>query len=573
MMKILRRFAYVLMLFTVFSFLSPCLFAASGGADSYEKARQAYSALEASSDKQLYRDNWIRALDSFLAVQKKYPSHSKAPAALYMAGKTCQGLSHVSGLQQDAVRAMVIYETLASEYSKSSLADDALFLAAGIAESVLNDRSDAHRRYSEIIRLYPSGDMANDARQKLSDLAPFAVKGAGEPLAVPTGAVLTGIRHWSKPGYTRVVLDLDGPADFTANFLPASSSEKAPPRIYVDVRNATPADALPQSEEIGDGLLRRIRTGKPGGDKVRIVLDLLSFKDFKVFLLGDPSRIVIDVTGENVPELSAKEITITSRKPDANDDIVDVINDHPEDRPLRVNIPSAGQSQRLRRIVVDAGHGGKDPGAIGPSGLLEKDVTLSYARELAKNLEKGLKCEVVLTRNGDVFLPLEERTAIANKVGADLFISLHANASSSPDAYGVETYFLNLSKNDQAASVAARENGTSLTEVGNLERILFDLMANAKINESSRLAAEIQKSLVDGLGRDFSKVKDLGVRQGPFYVLLGATMPSVLVETGFISHKREESRLKNTKFKNKAVAAIVEGVRCYARALNLIASR
>ncbi len=162
-------------------------------------------------------------------------------------------------------------------------------------------------------------------------------------------------------------------------------------------------------------------------------------------------------------------------------------------------------------------------------------MTLKLAKELAKELTRQIGCEVILTRSKDVYLPLEERTAIANKVGADLFISLHANANKSREAYGIETYYLNFSKNDKAAAVAARENGTSLKQVSDLELILFDLMANAKINESSRLATEIQESLVQRISKKYSDVRDLGVRQGPFYVLLGATMPSVLVETAFIS--------------------------------------
>jgi N-acetylmuramoyl-L-alanine amidase len=227
----------------------------------------------------------------------------------------------------------------------------------------------------------------------------------------------------------------------------------------------------------------------------------------------------------------------------------------------------------LRRIVVDAGHGGKDPGAVGARGTLEKDITLVLAKKLASRLRKQLGCEVILTRSGDVFLPLEERTAIANKVGADLFISLHANANNNRKAYGVETYYLNFSKNDKAAAVAARENGTSIKQVSDLELILFDLMANSKINESSRLAAEIQKGLVGGLSKRYDNIRDLGVRQGPFYVLLGATMPSVLVEAAFISNSREEKRLKSKDYQDRVADSIARSVKNYAIAHKLIASR
>jgi N-acetylmuramoyl-L-alanine amidase len=224
-------------------------------------------------------------------------------------------------------------------------------------------------------------------------------------------------------------------------------------------------------------------------------------------------------------------------------------------------------------VVIDAGHGGKDPGAVGPNKVLEKNVTLEMAKHLAEQLRKELKCEVLLTRSDDLYLKLRDRTSYANKVGADLFISLHANASNSRKVYGLETYFLNLAKNNQAAAVAARENGTSLEEVGHLEAILFDLMANAKINESSRLASEVQQAMVKGLKPHYSDIKDLGVRQGPFHVLLGATMPSVLVETAFISNRREEKRLNSSVYQKRVASSIVSGVKRYAATLEQVARK
>jgi N-acetylmuramoyl-L-alanine amidase len=149
---------------------------------------------------------------------------------------------------------------------------------------------------------------------------------------------------------------------------------------------------------------------------------------------------------------------------------------------------------------------------------------------------------------------------------------VHANAAPNRQAFGIETYYLNFSKNDKAAAVAARENGTTLKEVGDLELILFDLMANAKINESSRLAAEIQRALVGRLGKQFDEIRDLGVRQGPFYVLLGATMPSVLVEAAFISHPREERRLATSSYLEHTADAIADAVKSYAQAHKLIAA-
>ena len=318
--------------------------------------------------------------------------------------------------------------------------------------------------------------------------------------------------------------------------------------------------------------MRRIRTGKPQDGVVRVVLDLQSIGNYKVFPLVDPWRIVIDIAGDKTPELKRDETSISALPGSGDDAIARVLKEQPKDPPP-LRIKESSPTSALRRIVIDAGHGGKDPGAVGPSGVLEKHVTLKLAKELAKELTRQIGCEVILTRDSDVYLPLEERTAIANKVGADLFISLHANANKSRKAFGIETYYLNFSKNDKAAAVAARENGTSLKQVSDLELILFDLMANAKINESSRLATEIQKSLVHRIGKKYSNVRDLGVRQGPFYVLLGATMPSVLVETAFISHPREEKRLASKAYQQSAAQAIAAAIKEYAINNKLIASR
>jgi N-acetylmuramoyl-L-alanine amidase len=479
-----------------------------------------------------------------------------------------------------------LYDSLARDYSNSTLADDALVLAAGIAEG-LGDFSGAYRRYAEAAARYPRGDMAPRARSKLGELARYAPKveppsppAVSAPVPKASGAApppateveMTGIRFWSNPGYTRVVMDLNGTAEYTAKLLPGDEGSGSSPRLYVDIA-ATLATSVPESTDVDDGLLRRIRAGRPEPKTVRVVLDLHSLKDYKILPLSDPFRIIIDIAGDRPFELSAAAPEVRAAPGESGDGIGRILENIPAERPLKAYIPPGGTQAGLRRIVVDAGHGGKDPGAIGPRGILEKNVTLALAKALAKRLEKDLGCEVILTRNRDVFLPLEERTAIANKVGADLFISIHANASTNRSAYGTETYYLNFAKNDMAAAVVARENGTSLKQVGDLELILFDLMANSKINESSRLATEIQKSLIDQLSRHYTETRDLGVKQGPFYVLLGANMPSVLVETAFISNMREESLLTNRQYHERTAAAIAQGVRNYATAHNMIAAQ
>lgn len=562
--------------------LIPVLCLADGSDRAYSKARDRYYQLQDSQKDRLYRHNWLKIIKAFDKVNKQFPDGKRAADALFMAGKTTFELYGVSGLKEDARKSAAYFDRLPNEYPANRLADDALNFSAKIHETILEEPTPAYNRYQRIVTIYPDGDMQKKARLKISSLKRYAPsrKSSRKPRATKSSsstAVATGkgnklqsIRFWSNPGYTRIVLEMKQQVEFTSNFLKGNTARGQASRIYVDLDQTSPVDNLVLNQDVNDGLLTKIRTGQPEKSTTRVVLDLESFGDYKVFPLAEPFRIVIDVQGDK------QEAVVTdsdeSGTASGQDDIAGLLKTAPKERPLKVQIPEARAGNALRRIVVDAGHGGKDPGAVGPSGILEKNVTLAMARVLARKLEQELKCEVILTRTGNTFLELEERTAIANKVGADLFISIHANANRNRKARGIETYYLNFSKNDKAVEVVARENGTSLKQVGDLEMILLDLLANSKINESSRLAAEIQKAMVSNLKRHY-KVRDLGVRQGPFYVLLGATMPSVLVETAFISNRTEEKLLVNKTYQDRAAAAIVKGVRNYATALKLLASR
>jgi N-acetylmuramoyl-L-alanine amidase len=570
------------------------------GADyesAYLQAREAYYTLQNSARKQLYRDQWEKVLDKFEQIYTRYPDSSRADDALFMSGKTMAQLYQVSRVKVDAVRSVEIYRSVARQYPDSSLADDALLHAGTLMEEVLDNKQAAYLVYRQLVEEHPDGDMTAQAARRLERLAAYAPAPAEKPVTSLTAtkpvpstadsqpaaaglARLAAVRFWSNPGYTRVVLDLTSAREFSSHFLSADPEEGAPPRLYLDISSAELGPGMTDPTVVDDGLLRRIRTVHPLEGTVRVVLDLESISDYKVFPLGDPYRIVVDIVGaqsapsgavpprEEKTAVELKTLPADGRK----DEIARVLDQAPRDK-APLHVPHAPASMGLRRIVVDAGHGGRDPGAIGPGGTYEKHITLMLAKKLARKLKESLGCEVILTRDRDVYLPLEERTAIANKVGADLFISLHTNANQSNKPYGIETYYLNFSKNDKAAALAARENGTSLKEVSDLELILFDLMANSKINESSRLAAEIQKGLVSGLSRSYRDIKDLGVRQGPFYVLLGATMPSVLIETAFISNHREEKRLTSDKYQDHAADAIARAVRQYAENNKMIASR
>ena len=353
------------------------------------------------------------------------------------------------------------------------------------------------------------------------------------------------LKHWSTPDYTRISITMEKEARF--------EHHKIPGRLYLDIDGAQLKPGI-KDLTIGDGLLKSVRIAQFRASTVRVVLDLDSFKEYKVFTFSEPFRIIVDVKGERRAEISASKEVIETAKP--------------EPAPTEKAKPAEKfRPGRIRRIVIDPGHGGHDPGAMSPSGTREKDIVLQIGLKLAQKVREELGIDVVMTRSTDVFIELQERTAIANKVGADLFVSVHANASLNRAASGIETYYLNLAKTTKAAELAAKENGTTLEKVSLLQAVLFDLMANYKLNDSAHLANEVQKALHKKALTGYPTVKNLGVKQGPFYVLVGATMPSILVETAFVSNERDELKLKDPQYQDLTAEGILSGIKGYLASL------
>jgi N-acetylmuramoyl-L-alanine amidase len=370
-------------------------------------------------------------------------------------------------------------------------------------------------------------------------------------------AVITGMRFWSNPNYTRLVIDANQETKFEYNLLNKDPSIDKPQRLYVDLHNSRLGTGLDKIIPINDDLLRHARAGQYSPEMVRVVVDIKSLANFEVFSLREPFRIVMDIKGG----VGKSEALDRSKAGKARVKI----------DPKRSTSDIAKQlSLGVRRIVIDPGHGGKDYGAPGcVKGVHEKHITLQIAKRLAAKLKRELKCEVILTRSKDQSLTLEERTAFANTKDADLFISIHTNASRDQRAYGISTYFLNLADDDEAKRVAAMENATSTNNISDLEKILFSLMHYSKINESSRLATTVQGTMTGHLQRKgYSRIKSKGVKQAPFYVLLGAQMPSILVETSFISNPRECRRLMNSKYQDRICEGIIQGIKKYIKDTN-----
>jgi len=414
----------------------------------------------------------------------------------------------------------------------------------------------------------------SSAKKSKKTAAGRKVQAAPVPVKLQPGKVLlTEMKHWSTPDYTRIAVTLNHEASFEKHEIAKSPGSATPSRIYFDI-NGAKLGAGVKELPIGDGLLKSARAAQYSADTVRVVLDVDNIKDYKIFTFADPFRIIVDVKGERQTSISALTPAIAALPSSSGESVQkEPVKPSPE-QAKESSVPATKvqpraplKSGKVRRIVVDPGHGGKDPGAVGPSGLQEKDVVLSIGLSLAKKLKNDLGVDVVMTRSTDVFIELQERTAIANQVGADLFVSIHANAALNRSASGIETYYLNLAKTEKAAQLAARENGTSLEKVSLLQAVLFDLMANYKLNDSAHLAEEVQKSLYKRISGRHPSTRNLGVKQGPFYVLVGATMPSILVESAFISNPQEEARLSDPQFLEQTAEGIVDGVHAYISSL------
>ncbi len=332
------------------------------------------------------------------------------------------------------------------------------------------------------------------------------------------------VRHWSYPNYTRVVVELTQPVRTVVRELPADRGSGRPARLYLDLGGVWVgrryADGLP----VGDGLLQGVRVGQNTTTSARLVLDLERYDRHRLIELSHPDRVVIDVYGSRRDEPSPLPRDGTSsfgRLP------VDL-------RPVQT-------------VVIDAGHGGRDPGAIGVGGLRAKDVTLQLAKNLGEKLTaRGFK--IVYTRQDDRSIGLEERTAIAESVGGDLFISLHANAAPRRSLAGIETYYLDANHERHSLGVAARENGILPSQVDALQRTVAKLRVSEVSVHSRRVANTVHQQLVAGLGSRYGEVNDLGVKKGPFYVLFLSNMPAILVEAGFLTNRGEARRLGDVDY-------------------------
>jgi len=537
--------------------------ARSSSADSAQRllkqAQDCSKDLYQSTKKKKYRHYWERCITSYERVYKGFPDTDEAVWAMYGAGNLWTDFSRYSARGSDLDRAIALYRELAERYKEHRLADDAQYK---LGEIFYKHKKDLRQAYVEFLKVevnFSKGDMRVKASRMLDELErnlgkKRATRKVEEGKAILEQMVLVkDIRHWSTPTYTRVVIDLADQVKYKGHLLKKDPDLKKSRRLYVDLHNAWINKEIETSIPIKNELLRMARAGQYNKDTVRVVLDIDTMVGYKIFHLFDPFRIVIDVQGE---ETRPYEPAIAKKPPE----------EKPKKQVGKKELSLAKQlGLGVKRIIIDAGHGGKDPGAIGRNGMKEKDIVLKLARILAGKVRNELGCQPVLTRGTDVFLPLEKRTAIANIEKADLFISLHVNAHNYTNVQGLETYFLNIALDEDSMNLAARENATSAKNISDLQMILNELMLNTKIHESSRLAEFVHRGLVSELRGGYQHLADRGVRQAPFYVLIGAEMPAVLVEIGYITNPIECKRLRSDTYLTRVASGIVTGIGHYIK--------
>lgn len=568
--------------------------------DQYLKADSCYKKLRHSDSIKTKEAEWLSCISLYENIARLYPDSSWSPAGMYQAAQLYIKLSELSGRKTFEKQAADLLARLRNKYPDSAYSGKAKTLLKTLDTTAAASRPNAKVSKKQLTRkeILPT---PNEPVQKLEDNQPEPEKTvetteekqvAGEtrtsqapldetatvpeseppllPSPLPSGdGVVTDLRFWSNPEYTRIVVNVDHDRPYTHRLLNKDPDINMPfQRLYVDVEQTKLGKNVPDHTPINDNLLKQARAGQFLPHTVRVVVDIKSFENYKIFSLKDPFRIVIDVWGKGgngdtpastPPSQTVESVQIPSRERDA--------------RVTTDNLQSSDIARQLalgvRKIVIDPGHGGSDPGAPGYyKDQWEKDIVLKISHKLAQVLKERLNCTVLLTRSDDRKLTLEERTAIANTKRADLFISLHCNAAKNKNLRGIETYFLNLATDSQAIAVAARENATSEKNISDLDYILSDLMKHAKIEESTRLANIVHKSFVTAMKSKYSDINDLGVKQAPFYVLLGARMPSILIETSFISNPVEGKRLMDDSYQKAIALAIADGITKYIDTTN-----
>ncbi|MHB8500454.1 MAG: N-acetylmuramoyl-L-alanine amidase [Candidatus Acidiferrales bacterium] len=555
------------------------------------------------------RNYYQSAVDAYKFLVHEYPTSKYTQDALLRIGK----------LQRDqlgdSAQATKTYEDFLKKYPRSQRKREA---QEALAELAL-------LRHSESPEGAGNDSDSTEATAEQPGSVQDGVETTGRSAAEGTPRIRR-ITASANADATRVTIDLEDTVQYT------SARIANPERIFFDLHSArlTPEVARGTVQVTGD-LLTGVRVAQNHAGVVRVVLDVKGVQDYAASLVDNPPQLVIclysdlrhggvmraanskatkpkrsaveaseeatagsDETG-SVKAVSAKNPAVDPGVSPASGSVRSTASGGKNSRGKRLSTSNAkpdlirpsgtpeptrdGQSTLTRalglkigRIVIDPGHGGHDTGTIGPTGLMEKDLCLDVALRLGKIIQQRLPgAEIVYTRSDDTFIPLEERTNIANQAKADLFISIHANSSRDHGARGVETYYLNLKGSAEAMEVAARENASSDEGVHDLQDMVKKIAQNEKIDESKEFAADIQDSLAKRVLKASRSEKNRGVRKAPFVVLIGADMPSILTEISFLSNPSDEQLLKKPEYRQRVAEGLYQGVADYLQSMNSVA--
>ncbi|WP_459892053.1 N-acetylmuramoyl-L-alanine amidase [Desulfothermus okinawensis] len=549
----MRRF--FLLFFLILYFTSTYISYASTCRTLFLKGYKSFYSLKKDRKRSKYRSKWIRVKDIFYKAYRCNKKGPYAPKALYYIARSYQELGKRSHLKKDFINSIRYFDLLVKRYPSHSWGDDAKLYSAKIKLNRLKDVEDAYIDLLYIENMYPNGDKVEEAKKLLKELDgkylrkiyPLKTKSNGKKSVKGFDgrknylAKVLNIRKWMDKDYARVVADLSHEVSFKRFVLKGIKYS----RLVVDLMGAYLPKNLLDKEEIGlnKGFLTKVRFSQYRKNVVRLVLYIRNIKDFKVFTLQNPFRVVVDIYGKKNLENVKLVKDAVKKSTKVSESLIEQLG------------------LDIRTIMIDPGHGGKDPGAI-YRGVREKDINLRMAKILGRMLKKkGFK--VLYTRTTDKFIPLEERTVMANTRGADLFISLHVNACRNRRVSGIEVYYLNIASSKDAIRVAARENAVSSKKISDLQLILTDLMLNSKIKESSALASKVLNNIL--LDCRAYHPESNGVRQAPFYVLMGARMPAILIEIGYLTNPVERRRLKSYSYLKRIAKGIVDGVLAYRR--------
>lgn len=547
------------------------------------------------------RERYEAALERGERVRVLLTGSAQAPAA---------------DVTSQAAKVAASFEALVRRYPTSGYADNALWQAASLADAAYqkfnqaDDQERAVRLYRWLVAEYPTSPLVQRAKLQLAALdrpvPPAPVGAAGASPAAPSAATATllSIQRAVLPDTVRITLELDREVAYREERIPG------PARLFFDLKGVQLTPALTDKVLTYPGdIVSKIRVGRHPDATVRVVLDLEQVSRYSVFTLYSPFRLVIDAEravrrtvassslitpsaiapepplaaapspteiARPAPASAAPRITVAAAPvaaPPALPSAATTPASNPPPSPTAATANGAGGFSMARqlglgvsRVVIDPGHGGHDPGVLG-KGLNEATLVLDIALRLEKLLQKEPGLEVVLTRRTDIYIPLEERTELANRESADLFLSIHANASRNAAAKGIETYFLSFASSPEAEAVAARENSASAREMHQLPDIIKAIALNNKLDESRDLAHMVQESLVTSLRKSNKEVRSRGVKKAPFVVLIGAAMPSVLAEISFVSNKQELALLKTGAYKQKIAESLFNAVMRYRKSL------